>query len=499
MKNLKKTKAAEEEIKEETSVEAPETEEKDLEEVEETEEVKEETSEEPAIEEGEKITLDSGAVVDESAHPEAEEAETLVTITKEDGTELFVQKVETEDESEKKEIYEAIVEADSSDAAEEAAEEVLEEIGEDEIDEVSYIPAACKTHMASLNNSFYLVKTKAGKIKAFKAGKILDVKTKASLLAKIKAGKEESIQPTDVFSKIASKIGSKLSSFVKLASKKAAKKMLVVGDVVKDPKTGKETKVIASKKAKTGTKIVLNNGSVVDAKKLKAAETPADDKKQLENFSINTQDLQQTKVETGFNIEDKELEGESVKSSKSKVKEFFGRLPNKSGAGQDVEWYLKDFSKVRNKTVASQVKALRDVTKALHEAKEVIASKDETIKTLQAKLNLIENQKKVMLKNNKISKITASMGLKDGEEIRCATKKLASYSDEQLDAIYETISLSPATMTDLVHEQEANELMKREASANSYIPGMTLSEEIGSHNQLDYVELLKQKELNNNK
>ena len=275
--------------------------------------------------------------------------------------------------------------------------------------------------------------------------------------------------------------------------------MLVVGDTVKDPKTGKETKVIASKKAKTGTKLVLNNGSVVDAKKLKAAETPADDKKQLENFSINTQDLQQSKVETGFNIEDKELEGENVKSSKSKVKEFFGRLPNKSGAGQDVEWYLKDFSKVRNKTVASQVKALRDVTKALHEAKEVIASKDETIKSLQAKLNLIENQKKVMLKNNKISKITASMGLKDGEEIRCATKKLASYSDEQLDAIYETISLSPATMTDLVHEQEANELMKREASANSYIPGMTLSEEIGSHNQIDYVELLKQKELNNNK
>lgn len=495
MKNLKKKTAAEEEIKEETSVETPETEEKAEEVVEEVET----TEEAPAAEEeaeGEKITLDSGAVVDESAHPEADKAESLVTITKEDGTEIFVEKVESEDEAEKKEIYEAIVEADSEDAAEEVSEEVLKELEDEEIDEVNYIPAGCKTHFASLNNSFYVVKTKAGKIKAFKAGKILDSKTKAELLSKIKAGKKTEDEIT-VFAKVASKIGNKLSSFVKLASKKVAKKhMTVVGDVLKDPKTGKDAKVIASKKTKNGTKLVLNNGSVVDAKKVAAAEA-ADDKKALEMFNIDTKDLPQSKVETSFNIEEKELDTEDVKSSKSKVKEFYGKLPNKSGVGTEPEWYLKDFNQTRNKTVASQVKALRDVTKALHEAKEVIASKDETIKQLQAKLDTIEAQKKVMLKNQKISKITASMNLTEAEDIRCATKRLASYSDEQLDAIYETINLSSSLVTDLVHEQEANEQMKKEASMNSYVPGIALSDSYGSNNEaIDYVELLKQKELN---
>ncbi|MCM1260527.1 MAG: hypothetical protein NC222_06190 [Staphylococcus sp.] len=493
MKNLKKKTAAEEEIKEETSVEAPETEE-----IKETVEEVETTEEKPETEEGEgeKITLDSGAIVDESAHPEAEEAESLVTITKEDGTEIFVEKVESEDEAEKKEIYEAIVEADSNET-EEVSEEVLKELDNEEIDEVNYIPAACKTHFASLNNSFYVVKTKAGKIKAFKAGKILDSKTKSDLLSKIKAGKKTENEVT-VFSKIASKIGTKLSSFIKLASKKIAKKhMPVVGDTLTDSKTGKEVKVIASKKMKSGTKLVLNNGSIVDAKKLQAAEASADDKKQLEVFNVDTDKLPQSKIETAMNIDEKALETEDVKSAKSKVKNYFGKLPNKSGTGTDVEWYLKDFSQARNKTVASQVKALRDVTKALHEAKEVIASKDETIKQLQAKLDTIENQKKVMLKNQKISKITASMNLTEAEDIRCATKRLASYSDEQLDAIYETINLSSSLITDLVHEQEANEQMKKEASMNSYIPGIALSDSYGSDNkEIDYVELLKQKELN---
>lgn len=490
MKDLKKRTAAEEEIKDETSVEqAPETEETVEEEVETTEEA-------PAKEgEGEKITLDSGAVVDESAHPEAEKAETLVTITKDDGTEIFVEKVEAEDDAEKKEIYEAIVEADSQDEADEAAEEVLDELGDEEIEEVSYVPAAESTHVASLNNSFYIVKTKAGKIKAFKAGKILDAKTKAGLLAKIKAGKEVE-EPESVFTKIASKIGSKISAFIKLASKKSA---IVVGDEVKSPKTGKEARVVASKKTKTGTKLVLNDGSVVDAKKVAAAETSADDSKQLETFSIDTQDLEKSKVETSMNIDDKALEGEDVKSAKSKVKNFYNRLPNKAKTGQDVEWYLKDFDQIRNKTMASQVKTLRDITAALHDAKKVIASKDEVIKQLQAKLDTIENQKKVMLKNQKITKITASMHLTDAEDIRCVTKKLAAYSDEQLDAVYETINLSPALINDLVHEQEANEQMKREASANSFIPRTILSEESNFDNQIDYTKVLIQNEIKKNK
>ena len=233
---MAKKKIKAEEIKEEVKDLDLEKSDKDLEKVEDAEKVeekKEEVEEAPAAEEAEKteeaesadlIVLDSGATVDEETGLSEEEAKDLVKITKQDGTELFVEKVDedlpTED---KKEIYEAIIEADKPEG-EEVAEDLEAEVNEpmdEEIEEVSYIPAACKTAEASLDNSFYVVKLKSGKYKALKAGKIFNKNLKASLLKALSEGKQLPSETT-LFNKIAHKIGYTFGAFSKLASKLVA-------------------------------------------------------------------------------------------------------------------------------------------------------------------------------------------------------------------------------------------------------------------------------------
>ena len=105
---IKKIKA-EEEVKEEVKTDLPEETDKDLKVEEKVEEAAPEAdkAEEPA-ESDNLIVLDSGATVDENTGLSEEEAEGLVKITKQDGTELFVEEVEG-DEEEKKEVYEAIL------------------------------------------------------------------------------------------------------------------------------------------------------------------------------------------------------------------------------------------------------------------------------------------------------------------------------------------------------------------------------------------------------
>ena len=467
-KKLKKQAAEElEEIKEVEETSKPEEKEEKV------EEVKEETSEEAPVEEAEEskedvITLDSGAVVDESAQPTVDEAEDLVKITKEDGSELFVEKVEGDTLEEKKEVYEAIVEADTEDSAEEASEEVLEALNdseevseipaEEEIEAVSYVPAACHSVQASLENSFVIFKLKSGKIKALKAGKIYNQKLKAALLNKIEAGKEEQIPHISVIiKKIASKIGSTFTSFKKYAS--------------------------------LNTKAMAKQAAEADSSTEKAV---------LENTSLAQQDLKKNDFSTGVAIEEKDVIAEEkpaeVKPAKSKVKEFYGRLPNKSNVGEEVEWYLKDFNEKRNKTVASQIKSLRASVEMVKQLKEKNASLEAENKALQEKLNKIEASQKHALKFNKIAKINNAMNLKDELVKRTMQTKLASYDEGQLDAVLACYSMDPEIETTLMNERNI-EQMRKEASVEFVPPVMLGEDEVSFNNEIDYVSLLKKEEI----
>ena len=459
---MAKKKIKAEEIKEEVKDLDLEKSDKDLEKVEDAEKVeekKEEVEEAPAAEEAEKteeaesadlIVLDSGATVDEKTGLSEEEAEDLVKITKQDGTELFVEKVDEDLPAEdKKEIYEAIIEADKPEG-EEVAEDLEAEVNEpmdEEIEEVSYIPAACRTAEASLNNSFYVVKLKSGKYKALKAGKIFNKNLKASLLKALSEGKQLPSETT-LFNKIANKIGYTFGAFSKLASK-----------------------------------------LVAPAKEVKAAELPDtvpgkanDEAEQLKDFSLDEKDIEKSDIESQVALETKDLKPtEDVKPAASKVKNYYGRLPGKSSVGDEVEWALKDFNSERNKkdkTMAAQIKSLRDATKELRAQKEIIASKEAEIKALKEQIDSINKKEEAMLKAAKINKIIASMRIDEEEEKFAMQEKFAKYSKEQLDAVYETLTACPTEEATIMHERMINEQMKKEASElKGFVPSFKMEEE----------------------
>lgn len=438
MPKSKKIKA-EEEIKEETV--DLEKDEKDLD----TKEVAEEATEKEDL-----IVLTDGATAEEHVKLDEEELDNLTKITKADGTEFFVETPEGSAE-ENKEVYEAIVEAETP--AEEVAEDLEAEVNEEmpevmeEIEEVGYVPAACHTAHASLNNSYYILKLKGGKLKALKAGKILNKELKASIIKAYKEGKQ--VPPAeDIFNKIASKVGYTLSAFTKLASKLANKK--VVATELPDTVPGKE----------------------------------ADKAEELKNFSIDETEIKKDNIDSEVALEKAELEEgkEGVKAAPSKVKSLYNRLPGKSGVGDEVEWSLKDFNKERNKadkTLASQIKALRDATKEIRTQKEVLASKEAEIKGLQEKLEAFSSKEQAMIKSAKIKKILASMNIEDDEEKAAMTEKFAKYSQEQLDAVYETMTACPAEEATIMHERMINEEMKKEASAlEGFVPSFKMEEEV---------------------
>ena len=469
MPKSKKIKA-EEEIKEETV--DLEKDEKDL-------DVKEEVTEDapkadekaedaPATEEKEDlIVLSDGATVEENVKLTEEEADDLAKITKADGTEIFVETPEGTDE-EKKEVYEAIIEAETP--AEEVAEDLEGEVNEEmpetmeEIEEVGYVPAACHTAHASLNNSYYILKLKGGKLKALKAGSILNKELKASIIKAYKAGKKLPEAET-VFNKIAAKVGYTVDAFKKLASKLATKK--VVATELPDTVPG----------------------------------TDNDKAEELKNFSIDEKDIKKDNIDSEVALEKAELEEgkDGVKAAPSKVKSLYNRLPGKSGVGDEVEWAMKDFNKERNKadkTLASQIKALRDATKEIRAQKEVIASKDAELKVLQEKLAALNSKEETMIKSAKINKILASMNIEDDEEKAAMTEKFAKYSKEQLDAVYETMTACPSEEATIMHERMINDEMKKEASAlEGFVPSFKMEEEVPTSTSNEMEALVLEREL----
>ena len=548
---------AEEEIKKEKELDL-EKDDKDLdikEEVEETSETEEKDEEVPATEEKEDlIVLSDGATVEEDVKLTEEEAADLAKITKVDGTEIFVETPEGSDE-EKKEIYEAIVEAEKpeDEVAEELEDEVNDEVPEamEEIEEVGYVPAACHTAHASLNNSYYILKLKGGKLKALKAGKILNKELKASIISAYKAGKKLPEAET-VFNKIASKVGTTFGAFTRLASKlsnkimKKANRILPnVGDTI-DMGNGKEVRVIAKKAGlltlangkkvlasqfmpdntpKVGDTLVedrrefkivaskngiltLENGKKVLAKHLVATDLPDtipgkdnDKADMLKNFSIDEADIKKDDIDSTIALEKAELEEgkDGVKAAPSKVKSLYNRLPSKSGVSEDVEWSMKDFNGERNKankTLASQIKALRDATKEIRNQKEVLASKDEEIKSLQDQLAAFNNKEQTMLKSAKIHKILASMNITDDEEKAAMTEKFAKYTKAQLDAVYETLTACPSEEAVNMHERMINDEMKKEASAlKGFVPGFKLEEDVKASASDEMEKLVLEREL----
>lgn len=486
-----------EEVKEEVKEETPETEK--------VEEVEEETK--PEAETKDLIVLSDGATVEENVKLTEEEADDLAKITKADGTEIFVEKVEGEDE-EKKEIYEAIIEAEKpqDEVAEELEEEVNVPEAMEEIEEVGYVPAACHTAHASLNNSYYILKLKGGKIKALKAGKILNRELKASIIKAYNAGKKLPEAET-VFNKIAHKIGYTFGAFAKLASKltkKVATKVEAkVGDTVEVD--GKDMKITANEKGV----ITLENGKKLSAKQLVAAEiedtipgTDNDEAEELKEFSIKEDEVKKDDIESEIALDSKEFkkadEDADVKAAPSKVKSLYNRLPSKAGVGTEVEWALKDFNKERNKkdkTMASQIKSLRDATKELRAQKEVIASKEAEIKALKAQLEEVAKKEATAIKASKIKQIIASLNITDAEEKAAMTEKFAKYSNEQLNAIYETYTCCPAEEATNMHERMINEAMKKEASELAgFVPAFNLKEEDLSSTE-DMEALVLEKEM----
>lgn len=478
------------------------------------------------------IVLDSGAVVNEDEQPE--ETEDLVTITKEDGTKIYVDKVEAETEEEKKDIYEAIVSADAAEdgmaESVEIGEEITEDINEEidpeleapvetdeEIEDATYIGAACNTHKASLNNSYFIFRTKAGKMLAVKAGKLLSKQLKADLLTKI-IRKQELPSQESVVSKILAKIGTKFSDVKKyvkrLASleknnmnKKITRKASIevkpqIGDEVEV--NGKSFKIVASRK----NEFILNNGKHVKAEELlKSVSTrdidgnekqDIDSNKQLDTFSIDKGDIEKSNYKSQVAIDGKEankVDEDDVKAAKSKVKNFYNRLPGKSGVGGDPEWGLKDFNSLRNKTVASQIKSIRELTKSLRAKQEELNKKEAENKALQAKLNAIEESKKAMVKHSKIEKILKAMNVEDPQQKYVMEKKFASYDEGQLNAVYDTLTANVDEETNNINEQMMNDELKKEASLlEGKIPAMNLQEANSDSNEVDYVKLLAEKE-----
>lgn len=507
---MAKRKLKAEEIKEKKDLEIKEDE-KDLNKKENVkEEVKEDKKDETKTESENLIVLENGATVDENVKLSEEETEDLAKITKADGTEIFVEKVEGE-EGEKKEVYEAIIEADTTDNAEEISDELMNEVNDQEIEEVAYVPAACHTAAASLNNSYYILKLKGGKLKALKAGKILNKALKASIIKAYNDGKKLPEAET-VFNKIAHKIGYTFGAFTKLASKlskkvvrKASRILPKVGDTVEID--GKDIKITANEKGV----ITLENGKKLLAKQIIAADiqdnipgTDNDKAEELKNFSIKEDEVKKDNVESEIALDSKEFnkadEDANVKAAPSKVKSLYNRLPSKSGVGDEVEWGLKDFNKERNKkekTMAAQIKSLRDATKELRAQKEVIASKEAEIKALKAKLEEVAKKEATAIKASKIKQIIAALNIDDAEEKAAMTEKFAKYSSEQLDAVYETYTCCPSEEATNMHERMINEVMKKEASELAgFVPAIDLKEELGSE---DMEALVLQRELDSQK
>lgn len=76
------------------------------------------------------------------------------------------------------------------------------------------------------------------------------------------------------------------------------------------------------------------------------------------------------------------------------------------------------------------------------------------------------------------------------------TQKFASYSKDQLDAIYETMTACPSEEATIMHERMINEEMKKEASElKGFVPSFNLEEEVSASASDDMERLVLEKEM----
>jgi len=418
-------------------------------------------NEAPAKSETTVIVVD-GAKIDESVHPEEEEMKDLVQVTKDDGTIFFVEKVETEDPEEKKKIYAEIVKSDVSLDAEGKVEEekvdkVLENINSDidkdeKIVQSSYVSrysnkgdTYSERAMDSLNNSFYLFKTDKNKMKAVKAGLILNKSLKNSIIEDHINKSNNVIDPSELFSVIASKIGNSVNdlsnSIVKVQAslikscdsnvKAEGEAPAAENNIVTDPATPvaedsektyegkgdlKTVNVIDLYKTANECKIKVENiiprvdendqdtiiikGKDEDIKCFidKFTSTPKTvtasaitdenkkkvDDKQIFNFSVRNPEAKNG-LESVVAVEGDDITTLSFKKDgKSKVASLYAKLPATPKTGGNPEMFLRNFDKEQGNGERITVAAQ---LKILRESTEKNAA-------LQNKINVLESQLK---------------------------------------------------------------------------------------------------------
>lgn len=394
------------------------------------------------------IVLSDGSVVEEHVTLEDVKDTDFSKITKEDGTEIYLETPEAEEgemtEEDKKNVYEAVLSADS-----EATQDVLEAIDsedeEEEIEEVMYAPVAMNEAKASLKNSYYVFKLKSGKVKALKAGHLLSPKLQEIVIKAGKAGKD--LQPTEVFAKIASKVGkNNYGAFRRIASKFA------------------------------------KQAGTIPVTMAVAQTTVPDGKKNITMAVKDGENGQVAKNEFGAPSHG----GEAT----SNVHNFYNKLPSKSTTDKGLEIALGNPKKEGNdngsaasgskvqagKTTAAQMKELRASMKLVASLKAEKEALEKELKEVKASLEKEQKFKRSAARLQMQSKIVEAMHLGSDAEKAVMMKKLASYSDEKLEGTYEILTSSPALDVDKAQAEEYEAIQKKMASLSQVIPATTLSD-----------------------
>ena len=460
------------------------------EEIEEAEEVKpveeqpEEVKEE--VKETSKKVLDDGSEIDKDVDLSEINKDELVKITRADGVVLYMQ---AQDEEIAEEIYNSICNATVADEeeetetdeeekpeadegekteAEEISEDVLAEIPEDAEAMAVEVKEASLRAPAKL---YYVIRSSKG-IKAIKASKIL-----SKFLMKRVASRK--INPITAIKVVAHLRNRKMARKARPAvSNRMARKLAF-------RKRMAERMALRRKKAATA--------EIEDNLKLKEVKKP------VNKWDLDFSEVKKNKYDSEVALEKKDFskaDDVDVKANPSDVRSYYGKLPAKAETGTDVEFGLKDFNQKRKnasvlKTIAQNLKTARTQLKekdsAIAKKDSAIAEKDAEIKNLKAQLRKIAEKENLKKRSALIDNLIVAMHCEDEEEIRAMKNKFASYSDEQLNAVHETLT---RTATDVAIEHEEDTLMsnlKKEAGELSgFTPSMTLKDE--AVNSFDAIE-----------
>lgn len=444
------------------SLKAEEEEIEEAEEVKPVEEQPEEVKEE-VKETSEKVVLEDGSELEKDVDLSEINKDELVKITRADGVVLYMQ---AQDEEIAEEIYNSICNATKAEEeekteAEEISEDVLAEIPEDAEAMAVEVKEASLRAPAKL---YYVIKSSKG-IKAIKASKIL-----SKFLMKRVASKK--ISPITAIKVVAHLKNRKIAKKARPAvSDRMAKKLAF-------RKRMAERMALRRKKAATA--------EIEDNLKVKEVKKP------VNKWDLDFSEVKKNEYDSEVALEKKDFskaDDVNVKANPSDVRSYYGKLPAKAETGTDVEFGLKDFNQKRKnasilKTIAQNLKTART---QLKEKDTAIAEKDAEIKNLKAQLQKIAEKENLKKRSALIDNLIVAMHCDDEEEIRAMKNKFASYSDEQLNAVHETLT---KTATDVAIEHEEDTLMsnlKKEAGELSgFTPSMTLKDEVV--NSFDAIE-----------